>query len=234
MSVVKGQSLQAREAMGAGKLSSAYTDALDYAARQHRDQMRIGSRVPYLSHLMSVSSLVLEHGGSETAAIAGLLHDAVEDAPEGQGPHVLTEIDERFGAEVAALVRACSDGLDEEGHRSGTWEDRKQAYLQALRHKTPNALLVTAADKTHNAGCIADDVGTYGPDFWGVFNACRHRLAWYYASVLDSIEEAMPGSTITASLREAVTRLVAAAGCEFPPPGADMPSCDCPVKESAH
>jgi len=163
--VEQGSSLDARKTLGAGALSPRYDDALLYAAAHHRDQMRKGSRVPYLAHLMSVSALVLEHGGGEVAAIGGVLHDAVEDAPRGEGPRVLAGIEARFGAEVAGIVRACSDGLDEAGNRSGTWVERKQAYLQGLSQRTVDALRVTAADKTHNAGCIADDVRTYGPGF---------------------------------------------------------------------
>src|SRR3954451_6760618 len=111
--------LEARRAMGSGPLSERFDEALLYAARHHRQQLRKGSRGPYLSHLMSVSALVLEHSGTEDQAIAALLHDAVEDAPAGQGPAVLHEIRDRFGDAVARIVEACSDGLDEAGNRTG-------------------------------------------------------------------------------------------------------------------
>src|SRR3712207_451220 len=111
--------LDDRKVMGAGPLSERFDEALVFAARHHRDQLRKGSRVPYMTHLMSVSALVLEHGGSEHQAIAGLLHDAVEDAPKGIGGAVLVEIRSRFGHDVADIVRACSDGLDADGNRSG-------------------------------------------------------------------------------------------------------------------
>ena len=78
--------LDDRKVMGAGPLSERFDEALAYAAAHHRTQLRKGSRVPYMSHLMSVSALVLEHGGVEDQAIAALLHDAVEDAPAGEGP----------------------------------------------------------------------------------------------------------------------------------------------------
>jgi (p)ppGpp synthase/HD superfamily hydrolase len=119
--------LESRAAMGAGPLSERFDDALRFAARHHRQQLRKGSRVPYMTHLMSVSALVLEHGGSEDQAIAALLHDAVEDAPAGQGGAVLAEIRERFGDAVAEMVAACSDGLNDSGERKGTWQERKQA-----------------------------------------------------------------------------------------------------------
>src|SRR3954452_12745809 len=169
-----GASLEARKGMGAGPLSEQFDEALVYAAAHHRTQMRKGSRVPYMSHLMSVSALVLEHGGNEDQAIAALLHDAVEDAPAGEGPTVLREIRERFGERVADIVEACSDGLDESGNRTGSWPERKRPYVAGLldpAKKSDEALLVTAADKIHNGSRIAADLREFGPAFWSTFNA---------------------------------------------------------------
>jgi (p)ppGpp synthase/HD superfamily hydrolase len=222
--------LQARRELGAGPLSERFDEALAYAARHHRRQLRKGSRVPYLSHLMSVSALVLEHGGSEDQAIAALLHDAVEDAEPGQGPAVLREIRERFGEQVAAVVAACSDGLDEEGNRQGTWPQRKLPYVAGLRDpgkKPDEALLVTAADKVHNGSRITADLRSYGPEFWSTFNACAHELLWYYTSVDAAVAERLPGSTVSAALHRAVDDLVTAAGADRAEIGTGLPACDC-------
>ena len=219
--------LAQRRALGAGPLTERYEKALLMAAGHHRLQMRKGSKIPYLSHLMSVSALVLEHGGSEVTAVAGLLHDAVEDAPEGQGLAVLTEIEHAFGAEVAAIVRACSDGLDTAGNRSGTWAQRKTAYVEGLRSKSPDALLVTAADKTHNARCIAADVRAYGPAFWSVFNTCPHQLAWYYVSVRAAVDDNLTNQAAVRALGMAVDDLLAVAAVGRPAPSAEPPACDC-------
>jgi (p)ppGpp synthase/HD superfamily hydrolase len=99
--------------MDAGPLSERFDEALAYASQHHREQLRKGSRVPYMSHLMSVSAIVLEHGGSEDQAIAALLHDAVEDAPTGEWKRVLEQIREQFGETVTRIVEACSDSLNE-------------------------------------------------------------------------------------------------------------------------
>jgi (p)ppGpp synthase/HD superfamily hydrolase len=61
------------------QLSGRFDAALKLASDLHRTQMRKSSDIPYLAHLLGVAGLVLEHGGSEDEAIAGLLHDAVED-----------------------------------------------------------------------------------------------------------------------------------------------------------
>lgn len=219
--------LTTRRGLGSGPLSERYDQALLFAAAHHRAQRRKGSQIPYLSHLMTVSALVLEHGGGEAAAIAGLLHDAVEDAVDGQGPAVLERISTAFGSDVADLVRACSDGLDEAGARSGTWAERKTPYVRALNSKSADALLVTAADKTHNARCIAVDVRMYGPVFWTVFNACRHQLVWYYAAVEAAVAVRLHNEAAVRALRLAVSDLIAVADVERPEPSSVPPMCDC-------
>ena len=83
--------------------------ALDYAADAHQAQVRKGSEIPYLGHLLGVSSLVIEYGGDEDQAIAGLLHDVLEDCgAQHAGP-----IREQFGVRVLRIVEACTDGTPE-------------------------------------------------------------------------------------------------------------------------
>jgi (p)ppGpp synthase/HD superfamily hydrolase len=183
-----------------------------------------------MSHLMSVSALVLEHGGNEDQAIAALLHDAVEDAPAGEGPAVLAYIREHFGESVAAIVEACSDGLDESGNRSGSWPERKRPYVAGLldpMKKSDEALLVTAADKIHNGSRIAADLREFGPTFWSTFNACEHELLWYYTSVEAAVAERLRGSSIATALRRAVDDLVAAAKADRQSISQGLPTCAC-------
>src|SRR5262249_28823216 len=83
-----------------------FSAALAFANEIHGSQVRKASNVPYIAHLLSVAALVIEHGGDEDAAVAALLHDAVED--QG-GQAMLVRIRERFGERVADIVMACSD-----------------------------------------------------------------------------------------------------------------------------
>jgi (p)ppGpp synthase/HD superfamily hydrolase len=59
--------------------SPRFADALRHTVGLHADQRRKGSEIPYISHLLAVTAIVLEHGGRENEAIAALLHDAIED-----------------------------------------------------------------------------------------------------------------------------------------------------------
>src|SRR5437762_12120729 len=80
------------------RLSRRFEAALLLATRLHATQTRKGGRIPYVSHLLGVASLALEHGADEDVAVAALLHDAVED--QGGRP-TLARIRRRFGARVA-------------------------------------------------------------------------------------------------------------------------------------
>ena len=98
--------------------------------------------MPYISHLIAVSGLVWEDGGTEDQAIAGLLHDSIEDAGQSH-----SSIAERFGVAVADIVRDCTDTSEEApvGDKE-PWLLRKTRYLDVLAHKPETSLLVTAAD----------------------------------------------------------------------------------------
>ena len=142
-------------------LTHRFTDAIDYARIAHAAQFRKGSDIPYIHHLLGVASLVLEYGGSEDQAIAGLLHDVLEDCGE---EHAAT-IRAQFGDVVGAIVEACTDGTVEgkaKAEADGTavehWRERKLNYLAHLRAEAAETLLVSGCDKLLNARAILGDL----------------------------------------------------------------------------
>lgn len=90
-------------------LTDRFTRAVDHARIAHAAQLRKGSVIPYLYHLLGVASLVIEFGGDEDQAIAGLLHDTLEDCGEAHEPIIRAQ----FGDRVADIVVACTDGTAE-------------------------------------------------------------------------------------------------------------------------
>ncbi|PZO08188.1 MAG: hypothetical protein DCF27_09100 [Lysobacteraceae bacterium] len=66
-------------------LTERFTRAVDCARVAHAEHFRKGSGIPYIYHLLGVSSLVIEFGGSEDQAIADLLHDVIEDCGAEHG-----------------------------------------------------------------------------------------------------------------------------------------------------
>jgi (p)ppGpp synthase/HD superfamily hydrolase len=185
-------------------LSGRFQEALVYAATLHDGQVRKGTEVPYVSHLLAVASLVLEHGGDEDEAIAGLLHDAVED--QG-GARTLQEIRDRFGDRVAAIVEGCSDT---DTIPKPPWRQRKERFLERVRTAQRSVLLVAAADKLHNARTLLASYRAEGEDVWHRFRGGRDGTLWYHRAVLDVLAAMLPCPLVD-DLRAAVEALERAA-----------------------
>lgn len=163
-------------------LSPRFKQAICMAVKLHASQSRKGNNTPYIAHLMSVSALVLEAGGSEDEAIAALLHDAVED--QG-GIKTLNKIRRRFGANVAEIVDQCTDAYT---LPKPPWRQRKEAYITHVAQATPEARLVSLADKVHNARSILRDLQSDGNTIWQKFNGGKDGTLWYYRSLLDTFK----------------------------------------------
>lgn len=162
------------------RLTPKFIEALGYAARKHAMQTRKASEVPYLGHLLSVAGLVIEADGTETQAIAALLHDAAED--QG-GERTLAEIDEKFGAGVASIVAECSDTFETP---KPPWHARKERYIDHLRVASEDAVLVSLADKLDNARAILRDFRALENEVWQRFSVQDPQLhLWYYRSLLE-------------------------------------------------
>jgi GTP pyrophosphokinase len=165
-------------------LSERFDRAVLMAHRLHGTQKRKGCEVPYVAHLLSVAGIVLEAGGDENAAIAALLHDAVED--QG-GQATLTLIRREFGDEVAEIVMGCSDA---DTIPKPPWPERKKRYIEHVRHASPEVRLVSSADKLHNARAILGDYRELGEKLWSRFQGGKDGTLWYYRALIEAFREA--------------------------------------------
>jgi GTP pyrophosphokinase len=168
-------------------LSARFGEALDYAFNLHNNQVRKGTEIPYISHLLAVAAIVLENGGDEEQAIAALLHDAVED--QGGLP-VLETIRSRFGERVAAIVDGCTDAYD---FPKPPWHERKQRYLEHLQRAGSDVTLVSLADKLHNARSILFELRYVGQEIWDRFKGGKQGTLWYYRSLVAVFHQVLPG-----------------------------------------
>jgi (p)ppGpp synthase/HD superfamily hydrolase len=187
-------------------LDQRFDKALLFAAAQHRSQVRKGSNAPYISHLLGVASLVIEHGGDEDEAIGALLHDVIEDQNVTR-----EELEAEFGPRVAEIVAGCTDGVpDALTGKKPPWRERKEAYIAHIDASLPASIrLVSAADKLHNIRSITTDYRTLGEELWTRFSGGRETL-WYYRALADQFTTAAsntdrPGlNTLLEELRVAV------------------------------
>ena len=186
-----------------------YLDAFGVAAEKHKDGVRKGTTIPYISHLLAVSALVIEHGGTEVQAGAALLHDVIED----------TDLKDIFflgslvGPDVAAIVVACTDAFEDP---KPSWRPRKEKYLMHLQEMIAEpevnpAILVALADKVHNAETTADMVLHKGKTAKEIyddpnFNAKVGEQKWWYESLVTEFRK----STVAPDLVDRLDRAVKA------------------------
>ena len=185
-------------------LTERYADAVAYAATAHAAQRRKGTDIPYISHLLAVSGSVLEAGGDEDLAIAGLLHDVVED--QGGLPRA-DDVRARFGDRVAGIVLGCSDSTVEDRTDKLPYAERKAAHIAHLRDASDDILLVTAADKLHNARAIHTDLLIDGPDMLKRFNGEPQQILAYYRSILEVLESRGVAAVLVTPLRCTVDQI---------------------------
>ena len=187
--------------------TAIYLDAFGIAAEQHKDGVRKGSSIPYISHLLAVSALVIEYGGTEVQAGAALLHDVIED----------TDLKDKFylgalaGPEIAKIVIACTETFEDP---KPPWRERKEKYIAHLQEMiaepvTNAAILVALADKVHNAETTANLVLLEGLTAKQIFvsppfNAGVDEQKWWYTSLVTEFSK----STVAPKLVERLDRAV--------------------------
>lgn len=183
--------------------SPRYDRALAFAAQAHATQIRKGTPIPYIAHVVHVSVILIRHGFCEDIAIAGLLHDTVEDQDVP-----IEQIEAMFGADVARIVAAVSERKAENG-RELPWEQRKAEKLVQLNAGGPDVAAVKAADAIHNARSITIDYREIGPALWERFKRGPEATLGYYQAILHGVRGWLGDHAIVQELDETVAELAA-------------------------
>ena len=150
-----------------------------------------GPRVPVISHLVSVATMVRRAGWPDPVIAAAYLHDILED-PNLEGDRFGADrLRRTIGDEVTRYVLDVSEvKLDEAGnHRP--WRDRKVGYIDQIETGRPGAAGISLADKMHNLWSMNQslDAGVNifekGPGRTAM-SAGPEQQEWFYRSVLDA------------------------------------------------
>ena len=85
-----------------------WREAIGFAARAHRHEVRKDTTTPYVAHVVRVMMIVRDVYGCDDdhALTAAVLHDTIEDTPADYD-----DIADRFGADVADCVAALSKNM---------------------------------------------------------------------------------------------------------------------------
>jgi (p)ppGpp synthase/HD superfamily hydrolase len=173
--------------------SDRINHAFAFAAKHHDQQVRKGTRLPYLTHPANVAVILTRYGRDEETIVSGILHDVIEDCvSDGVTREGLEQrIGDKFGTEVLDTVLAVTHRkLDDDGVELSN-EDRKTDYLARLKDAPERARWVCAADKVHNGSAILADLRRteYPENVWARFNVGREGTVRWYQRVHDRLRE---------------------------------------------
>jgi (p)ppGpp synthase/HD superfamily hydrolase len=189
-----------------GLFSARFDAALAFAVRAHGEQLRKGSTVPYVTHPFSVAVYLLLVGRAEDVAIAGLLHDVVEDTDV-----TVEVIRVEFGDRVAALVASVTEHKKEDGVER-SWEIRKQEALEELVGADDDVVALKAADALHNVSTTKVAILRDGPSVWQRFKRGPRESLWYYGEIARLVRARLGDDRLAQYLDRAVEELRAIAG----------------------
>jgi predicted HD phosphohydrolase len=176
-------------------MTHGYSDhinhALAFAAKYHDQQVRKGTRLPYLTRPANVALILTRYGQDDQTVIAGILHDVVEHAGRTQhaGADALERVEEKFGAELVATLQGVSERrLDDDGVELST-DDRRDDYLERLGAASDAGRWLAAAANLHEAGgLLADLRRTEFPEsVWNRFAAGREGTVSWYRRIHDRL-----------------------------------------------
>jgi (p)ppGpp synthase/HD superfamily hydrolase len=173
--------------------SDRVNHALAFAAKHHDQQVRKGTRLPYLTHPANVAIILTRYGCDETTVVSGILHDVIEDCVTKDYTRDMLEqrVASKFGTDVLDTVLAVTHRKHGDDGEEFTPEERQQDYLTRLAGAGDRALWVCAADKLHNASSILSDLErTIQPDsVWTRFKAGKDGTVRWYRSVYERLRQ---------------------------------------------
>lgn len=204
--------------------TTGYSDrinhALAFAAKHHDQQVRKGTRLPYLTHPANVAIILTRYQREDQTVVAGILHDVIEDCVREAYTREMLEqrIGDKFGAEVLDTVLAVTQRrLDDDGVEL-SYDDRRVDYLERLAAASESARWVCAADALHNAATVLSDLRrTIDPGtVWGRFSGGREETARWYRRILDRLRAVGFDGEILRELEHVIVALEAWARDQAP------------------
>jgi (p)ppGpp synthase/HD superfamily hydrolase len=195
--------------------SDRINHALAFAAKHHDQQVRKGTRLPYLTHPANVAIILTRYGCDDQVVVAGILHDVIEDCVREAYTRDMLEqrLGDKFGSQVLDTVLSVTYRRTDDDGVELSHDERRDDYLERLALASDSARWVCAADKLHNAGSLLADLRrTIDPaTVWSRFSGGREPTIRWYRRVYDRLAEIGFTGEIMRELEPVVVALEASA-----------------------
>lgn len=191
--------------------SDRINHALAFAAKHHDQQVRRGTRAPYLTQPANVAIILTRYGQDEATVIAGILHDVVDDwARDGYSREVLQQrLSDKFGEGVlATLLNVTHRKADDDGVELSP-EERRDDLITRMAAGTTESWWVCVADKLHAAASLVTDVRrTVEPaSVWNRLSGGRDATVRWHRRVHDRLAALGFDAPIMAEFEQVVREL---------------------------
>jgi (p)ppGpp synthase/HD superfamily hydrolase len=181
-------------------MTRGYSDRINhafaFAAKHHDQQVRKGTRLPYLTHPANVAVILTRYGCDEDTVLAGILHDVIEDCVRSSYTRQSLEqrIRDKFGDTVVETVLQVSKRDVDDADTPLGPDDQREDHIRRLAGASESARWVCAADKIHNAGSILADLRRTADaedreTIWRRFRLGKAGTVGYYRAVFERLRE---------------------------------------------
>ena len=179
------------------RIMKGYSDpinhALAFAAKHHDQQVRRGTRLPYITAAPSIALILTRYGQDDQTVVAGILRDVVDDySRDGLTREMLAaRVGDKFGSEILdILLRIVERRYDDDGVEMSQ-RDRKEDLLARMAAADDRARWVAAAELLHSAGTLTAELArTEFPDnAWSQLPGGRDEGTTRFRRLYDRLTE---------------------------------------------
>jgi hypothetical protein len=191
--------------------SDPINHALAFAAKHHDQQVRRGTRLPYLTAAPNIGVILTRYDQDDVTVVAGILLDVVRDCVrEGYTAEMLNaRIGDKFGSDVLEMLLGVVERRYDDAGVELSQPDRKEDLLDRLGQSGDRGKWVFAADMVHSAGTLLAELGrTEFPEtIWGRQPGGREETTRWFRRYYDRLVESRFEAPIVKELGEMVDGL---------------------------
>lgn len=144
--------------------------AIKFVIKAFEHQKRIKEDINLAFHSITVGFMLKSINCNSDIIISGLLHDVIEDTD-----YDYQYIKYNYGSTIANNVLAVS-----EDKNIKNWKQRKTTFIESLKNKNENIILIELADKLHNLLSDYDLWITKGKEGLSTRNTTYEDNKWFY------------------------------------------------------
>lgn len=174
--------------------SDPINHALAFAAKHHDQQVRRGTRLPYVTAASNIAVILTRYAQDDQTVMGGILRDVVQDyVRDGFALEMLeSRISDKFGATVlAALLGVVERRQDVNGVELSA-DERRADLLDRLAAADERGRWVMAASLVHAAGTLLADLSRteFPRTVWGQLADGREGTLRWFRQVHDRLRVA--------------------------------------------